>query len=180
TFRKEAESFRLRREAEAMSYVRSHTSVPVASIFDEDEAWPATTEIVRARMISELQSYLNQLHRLRPTGPSWVGSCSGRPAYDHRPNNRSECDPFKSIAEFHDCLVAPGKRCPRPGWVAKYRNKLPDDHDIVFAHADISWENILVDPTTASVTGIVDLEMAGFWPEWCEYREALFGARSEK
>lgn len=89
------------------------------------------------------------------------------------------CGPFASIAEFHDYLVAPIKNCPRPECVAKYRSKLSDDHSIVFAHADISWENILVDPATGVVTAIVDWEMAGFWPEWWEYRKALFGSRSQ-
>ncbi|RSL94110.1 hypothetical protein CEP52_012817 [Fusarium oligoseptatum] len=198
-FRKQADSFRLRREAEAMSYVRSHTSIPIPSILDMhfgvsdhepgwilmervsgrqlDEAWPMMTNSARAQTISELQSYLRQLHSLRPSGSGWIGSCSGGPAYDHRLDNVSTCGPFASVAKFHDFLVGPVKNCPRPEWVSKYRNMLPDDYCIIFAHADLSWENILVDPTTGSVTGIVDWEMAGFWPEWWEYRKALFGSR---
>lgn len=56
---------------------------------------------------------------------------------------------------------------------------LPNIHRIIFAHADISWENILVDPATGTVTGILDWEMAGFWPEWWAYRKALCGARGQ-
>lgn len=200
-FRKDADSFRLRREAEAMNYVRRHTSIPVPAIldtdFDEsdrepgwilmervpgrqlDEAWPIMTEAARRQAISELRSHLSQLHQLRPSRFSWIGSCSGGPAYDHRLDNRSTCGPFASIDKFHDFLVEPIKKCPRPEWVAKYRNMLPDHRVIVFAHADISWENILLDPTTGSVTGIVDWEMAGFWPEWWEYRKALLGSRPQ-
>jgi len=77
----------------------------------------------------------------------------------------STCGPFPSIAEIHDFLVAPVKESARPDWVTKYRRQLPDNHRIVFAHADISWENILMEPTTGKVTGILDWEMAGFWPE---------------
>ncbi|CAH0034479.1 unnamed protein product [Clonostachys rhizophaga] len=201
-FRKQAYSFRLRREAEAMNYVRSHTSIPVPSILDMhfgvsdhepgwilmervpgrqlDEAWPIMSETARAQTISELQSYVCQLRRLRPSGPGWIGSCSGGPAYDHRLDNMATCGPFASVAEFHDFLVGPVKNCPRPEWVAKYRNMLPDNYRITFAHADLSWENVLLDPTTGSVTGIVDWEMAGFWPEWWEYRKALFGSRSRQ
>ena len=31
-----------------------------------------------------------------------------------------------------------------------------------FIHADLSQENILVDPSTGAITGIIDWEMAGF------------------
>lgn len=30
---------------------------------------------------------------------------------------------------------------------------------------------------TGKVNGILDWEMAGFWPQWWEYRKALFGSR---
>lgn len=199
--RKRGDSFRLRREVEAMKYVRSRTSVPIPAVLDvhldEDadeagwfimeclsgrelgDAW--TTMGVRAReqTMLQLKSYLEQLHRLQPPAPGWIGSCSGGPAYDHRLNNMSTCGPFASVGEFHDFLVAPVNQCPRPECVAKYRRLLPDTHGIRFAHADLSWENILVDPETGNITGIIDWEMAGFWPEWWEFRKALFGARSQ-
>ena len=85
----------------------------------------------------------------------------------------STCGPFASVAEFHDYLVAPVQRCPRPDWVAKDRKQLPDTYEICFAHADLSWENILVDASTGKVNAILDWEMAGFWPEWWEYRKGI-------
>ncbi|KAF5676693.1 aminoglycoside 3 phosphotransferase [Fusarium circinatum] len=201
-FRKDGHAYRIRREAEAMKFVQSHTSMPVPAILEThfgsgykepswimmervtgeqlDKSWPIMTVMAKERAITELRGYLAQLHRIRPNGSGRIGSCSGGPAYDHRLNNMSTCGPFSSIAEFNDFLVAPVRNCPRPEWVAKYRNQLRDDHDIHFAHADISGENILLDPTTGSITGIVDWEMAGFWPEWWEYRKALFGSRSRE
>ncbi|KAI1044434.1 hypothetical protein LB505_013426 [Fusarium chuoi] len=195
----QGDTYRLRREIEAMEYIRDHTSVPVPAILEVhlgnndkdggwilmeripgmqlDKAWPVMTEASKARTISELKHHLSQLHRIRPTEPGWIGSCSGGPAYDHRIDNMATCGPFASIAEFNDFLVTPIKNCPRPEWVAKYRNQLPDDSGIVFAHADISWENILLAPETGAVIGIIDWEMAGFWPEWWEYRKALYGGR---
>ncbi|KAF4958092.1 hypothetical protein FGADI_2650 [Fusarium gaditjirri] len=160
-FRKDGYTYRIRREAEAMKF-------------------PTMAVMAKERAVIELKEYLAQLHRIRPTGSAWIGSCSGGPAYDHRLNNMSTCGPFSSITEFNDFLVGPVKNCPRPEWVAKYRNQLRDDYGIHFAHADISGENILLDPMTGSITGIVDWEMAGFWPEWWEYRKALFGSRSRE
>ncbi|KAF9773548.1 hypothetical protein IL306_008620 [Fusarium sp. DS 682] len=198
-FRKEARSFRLRREAEAMKFVQAHTSIPVPAILEThfdpddkeaswilmerlpgqqlDQEWPTMTETAKARTISELKEYLSQLHRIRPSGAGWIGSCSGGPAYDHRLDTMSTCGPFQSVAEFNDFLVVPISYCPRPEWVAKYRNQLSSEYGIMFAHADISWENILLDQETGAVTGIIDWEMAGFWPEWWEYRKALYGGR---
>ncbi|KAH8684345.1 kinase-like domain-containing protein [Tricladium varicosporioides] len=202
TVRKRGNTFRLRREVEAMNYVQSHTSIPIPPILDihlktdEDKeeswilmkqlpgcqlgkAWPTMSESAQAYTIRQLKSYFEELHRLHPSDPGWIGSCSKGPAYDHRLNNMFTVGPFASISEFHDFLVAPVRNCPRPEWVAKYRNLLPDSHNIIFAHADVSWENILVDPATGNVTGILDWEMAGFWPDWWEYRKALFGSRSQ-
>jgi hypothetical protein len=39
--------------------------------------------------------------------------------------------------------------------------------------------NILLDPEIGNVNGILDWEMAGFWPDWWDYRKALFGSRSQ-
>ena len=121
---------------------------------------------------------MGELYKLRPAGAGWIGSCSIGPAYDHRINNMTTCGPFASVGEFHDYLFAPVRRCPRRELASKYRSQLPDMHGISFAHADLSWENILVDISTGKVNGILGWEMAGFWPDWWEYRKALFGSRS--
>jgi len=202
TVRKQGAWWRIRREVEAMEYVRHRTSIPIPAVIevhsDSEQgesqrwmlmerlpgvelgaAWPKMSEDARTETIEQLRSCFKQLHRLRPDGAGWIGSCSGGPAYDHRLDNRSARGPFPTVGDFHDSLVAPLKECPRPDWASKYRDQLPDNHDIVFAHADLSWEHILVDPETGDVNGILDWEMAGFWPAWWEYRKALFGSRSQ-
>ncbi|RMD43303.1 hypothetical protein DV735_g1790, partial [Chaetothyriales sp. CBS 134920] len=198
-FRKSARVFKLRREVEALDYVRKSTTIPVPYIIDSHldvpdpadhgwilmqrlpgiqlgDAWPAMDEDQRRRVVVELRRYLKELHALQPPVAGWIGSCTGGPAYDHRLNNLAPCGPFNSVAEFHDYLVAPIKKCPRPEWAVKYRQRLNDNHDTRFTHADLSRENILVDPDTGTITGIIDWEMAGFWPEWWEYRKAMQGS----
>ncbi|RMZ69059.1 kinase-like domain [Pyrenophora seminiperda CCB06] len=49
-------------------------------------------------------------------------------------------------------------------------------HDIVFTHADLNMRNILVD-NDGRISGIVDWECAGWYPEYWEYSKAHFGAR---
>jgi aminoglycoside phosphotransferase len=199
--RKRGLTFRLHREVEAMQYVQSRTSIPIPTVLDAyygtseeregwilmtrlpgrqmGEAWPTMTESAQAETIRQLKSHLEQLRGLHPPEHGWIGSCSNGPAYDHRINNVTTCGPFANVSDFHDFLVAPVRNCPRPEWADKYRRLLSDGHGIVFAHADLSWENILIDPETGKVTGVLDWEMAGFWPEWWEYRKALYGSRSQ-
>jgi aminoglycoside phosphotransferase len=44
----------------------------------------------------------------------------------------------------------------------------PGGPDLVFCHGDLSQTNILVDPETLKIQGIIDWEFAGFWPEYFE------------
>lgn len=187
-----------------MEYVQQRTSIPIPAIIgvhfaaEQDQgkeqswmlmkrlpgeelgvAWPKMNEDGRRKTIMQLKSHFEQLHQLRPEEPGWIGSCSGGLAYDHRLDSRFTRGPFPTVSAFHDHLVAPLKEFPRPEWASRYRDQLPDHHDIRFAHADISWEIILVNSKTGEVNGILDWEMAGFWPCWWEYRKALFGARSQ-
>lgn len=60
------------------------------------------------------------------------------------------CGPFASVKEFHDMRMAPAGKV-FPDLIPKYRPRLPDKNEIVFAHGDISYENILVDPMTSHV-----------------------------
>lgn len=192
----------LRREVEPMNYVHAHTSIPVPKILDshfEDDAdddkswiliqkppglqlgsaWPDMDAGARQETTRQLKSHLQQLHRLHPPRAGWIGSVSRGPAFDHRLSNMSTCGPFTSVSEFHDFLAAPVRSSPRPEWFEKYRSQLADTYGVRVSHADLLGENILLDPSTGNVTGVLDWEMAGFWPEWWEFRKALFGSRSQ-
>lgn len=201
TVRKRGATYRIQREVEAMRYVQQHTSIHVPRVIEVrlgedkrddawflmerlggvqlDSAWSSLDSSSKAWVINQLKSYFAELHALRPPiSPEWIGSCSHGPAYDHRIDNMDTCGPFESVKAFHDMLMAPaGTRFPH--LIPIYRYRLPDEDEIVFAHGDISWEHIFVDPTTGLVTGIIDWEMAGFWPRWWEYRKGLYGGRPQ-
>jgi aminoglycoside phosphotransferase len=40
--------------------------------------------------------------------------------------------------------------------------------DFVFCHCDLSQSNIMVDPETLKIEGIIDWEYAGYWPAFFE------------
>lgn len=199
TIRKRGTSFRIQRELDAIAFVRKHTSIPVPSIFDVqvcghdswilmqrapgtrlDSAWPDMPENNKATTITQLKAYFEQLRNIRLSASDWIGSCDNGPVYDHRLNNGFPCGPFTSISEFHDFLVVPVMQCPRPELAVEYRKRLSDDYPINFTHADLSYEHIFVDEENGNVTGIIDWEMAGFFPGWWEYRKALYGSRQQR
>ncbi|KAK4246730.1 kinase-like domain-containing protein [Corynascus novoguineensis] len=51
----------------------------------------------------------------------------------------------------------------------------PCEGELAFTHGDLYVGNVLVDPVTARVTGLIDWEMAGFWPEWFQYARITHG-----
>lgn len=202
TIRKYGPEYRLRREIEAMVFETSKTSIPIPQVTEiqldpdadaehnwvimkklpgtqQGQAWPNMTIHARSYTLTQFRAYLQELHSIQPQTPGLIGSCSGGPAYDHRIHNRRTYGPFKSITELHDFLVSPMKNSSCPERTTKYRSLLPDMHGISLTHANLSWENILIQPETGEVTGILDWEMAGFWPDWWEYRKALYGSRPQ-
>lgn len=99
------------------------------------------------------------------------------------------CGPFNSERSVMEAFAFLGTPPTRPGgklscWVFEktlevydvvkqfYNNSQQSEvsssnHDrFHFAHGDLSSFNILIDPSTGAVTGIIDWEMAGFRPAW--------------
>ncbi|KAJ3493297.1 hypothetical protein NLG97_g4821 [Lecanicillium saksenae] len=204
TVRKNGDLTRLIHEVEAMEYVKSHTSVPMPMILQTslgervgtegffimqrlpgiplDVAWPMMTDESKFNTVEQLRFYIQQLHALTPPAVDSpkVGSVSGGPPFDHRLSNRNDIVPFASVSQFHDFLVVPIEESQWPEWAPRYRRRLSDRHRSHFAHGDLGWDNILVDDSNGDVIGILDWEMAGVWPEWWEFRQALSGPRCNR
>jgi hypothetical protein len=95
----------------------------------------------------------------------------------------AQCGPFSTERQFLEAFAYLGSPGTRPTdklerWAFE---KLFEVYDVVrpeypvskgdltafhFAHGDLSVANILLDPKTGAVTGIIDWEMAGFRPAW--------------
>jgi hypothetical protein len=97
------------------------------------------------------------------------------------------CGPFDSERQFLEAFAFPGCPPTRTHRLTRWPfEKTLEVYDVVaslfrqsevfplrvcsetfhFAHGDLSENNILVDPDTGAITGIVDSEMAGFRPAW--------------
>lgn len=138
------------------------------------EVWADLSDEGRSSIVAQLRE---QISNMRSCTQSYIG----------RVNNRSTCDvyermPGKVCGPFIDeehfdqwCLarVPDGlfgltrKKWTR--WLEKERQR--PFRKFVLTHGDLSPRNIVVDGGV--VTGIVDWERSGFWPEYAEYAFAM-------
>ncbi|EAQ87712.1 hypothetical protein CHGG_04331 [Chaetomium globosum CBS 148.51] len=127
-------------------------------------------------IVAQLQDYVGQLRALPRTGAAatnrhmLICNTLGGACREHRIREAAPVGPFADEAAFSRCL------------------RLGDDparrgHGVVFTHADLSPRNVLVERFVRwdgrpgwRVTGIVDWETAGYYPEYWDYTKAVFGA----
>ena len=84
--------------------------------------------------------------------------------------------PFHSIKAFNDSvqfLSVPF--VPLAGRVDPYRHLIPDEGKVYFTHADLHRSNIMISgpPGFRRISGILDWEQCGWYPEYWEYCKLL-------
>ena len=177
-----------------MKFIKYYTNIPVPSVLETriskcdgllimeflpgkrlDRAWPSMSPEAKETTRIQLKMFFDELRALPQINAGWIGSCTQGTVYDHRLNNGIPCGPFDSEYDFNSFLIEPVSKCPTPGIAEHYRQRLSNNHAITFTHADLCYTNILVDQDTGHISGILDWEMAGWWPEYWEYSKALFG-----
>lgn len=188
----------LRNEFRALEIVRRLTSVPVPKPLDlvlVQDSSPATifthepfllitrvpgrslaacgymfSDVDIAAITTQMEGYLTQLRAIPNSVSTKYSICDtlGGPCRDPRISGGSPVGPFEDEASFNQTL------------------RFSDDvsrtgHKIVFTHADLNLRNILVDLVDLQdgtrgwrITGIVDWETAGFYPEYWDYTKSLF------
>ncbi|QKX55273.1 uncharacterized protein TRUGW13939_02365 [Talaromyces rugulosus] len=115
---------------------------------------------------------MTELHSRKP---DFIGSVDGSPCED--PVFCAEIggfSPYKTEEDFKEGLVRAMRLSPnnsRVDHIAKLVKALPK-HEIVLTHSDIAPRNIIV--RGDHIVGILDWEMAGFYPAYWEYAKALY------
>ena len=118
----------------------------------------------------QLQDYVSQLRDMpRSVGSdTTISNTLGKACMEPRIRRATPIGPFADEAAFSQWLRWPDDPARR-------------GHRILFTHADLNPRNILVDKVTRAdgstgwaVTGIVDWENSGYYPEYWEYTKALF------
>jgi len=191
-------------QAEATSFVSSNTTIPVpkilrATTLDNKNHIYMTrlsgtplSECVRSLSQSELETialelkhYLDQLRGLKIKDyekSEFLGSLNGGPCLDKIfCSGRPQRGPFRTEREMYENI------CDRMVDLRSWGRNKPDNYDhirrrmyrensnhaITFTHGDLSPCNILVQE--GHVTGILDWEEAGWYPECWEYIKAMQG-----
>lgn len=185
-----------RNEFNALTRLHHETSIPAPTPLDllpdeEDNAYLLMTRLPGHPLwrcqelfsdadcdaiVAQLQDYVGQLRALPRTGAAatnrhmLICNTLGGACREHRIREAAPVGPFADEAAFSRCL------------------RLGDDparrgHGVVFTHADLSPRNVLVERFVRwdgrpgwRVTGIVDWETAGYYPEYWDYTKAVFGA----
>ncbi|KAF7514530.1 hypothetical protein G7054_g15235 [Neopestalotiopsis clavispora] len=166
-------------EAQALRFVKAHTTIPVPNVISSDwdritmeyidgstlqEAWPTLTTEQRSDILNELSDYIAQMRRL---GGLYLGCFNGQGVVVPSIMTRSG-GPFRTLREFHDWLVRPPKRLQAQSiYWHNITTQLGDEYPIVFTHGDINARNVLV--RQGHVVAILDWEYAGWYPAYWEY-----------
>lgn len=180
-------------EATTMEFLRKHTSLPIPKVYCAFkhgnrtyivmerirgrvivDGWLQRTDESRAQLLAQLKGYLDEMRALEPPVPGMVQGVYGSKLEDFRVgvNGIGGYGPFPSVSAFHHFLVSgigvlPGG-LPDMNRLAQFY--ADSTHKACFTHGDLSALNILVKGD--KVVGIIDWEMAGWYPEYWEYSNA--------
>ncbi|KAI8963630.1 kinase-like protein [Daldinia sp. FL1419] len=186
----------LSNEFKTLDLLRRQTDTPVPKPLDiasDDKSTYLITSRLPGKPIGMCMDYLNDeklrafTHDLRsclkvmrdlqrdPTLQNMISNVSGDACYDGRINAAVEYDetrgdfigPFSREDEFNETLKNP--QIPE----VIHRN----GHKIVFTHGDINLRNVLVDERSGRLSGIVDWETAGWYPDYWEYTKAHYAIK---
>jgi aminoglycoside phosphotransferase len=131
-----------------------------------DLVWPNMTIEEKNNVCRQLREILTTMRSI-PSKTEMIGSCSGGEAHDCRLYRAYSGGPYPDEATFNSSLyfdLIP--TTPAPIRTALYK-QIRNDHRIVFSHGDFAQHNILVQD--GRVTGLIDWEYAGWYPEHWEY-----------
>lgn len=142
------------------------------------DVWQAATEAEQASYKDQLRV---QLARMRECTQPFIGrvtrSGEQQPTYNIFDRLRTTyCGPFQDEKEFDEWCRA--RAIPRVGLLSRYKwNRFVEREQrsasgrFVLTHGDLTPRNIMVE--NGVITGIIDWERGGFYPEYAEYAFAM-------
>lgn len=137
--------------------------------------WPSLSPEAKGKIREVLDANLMALRRVElPPGEPFGIPVGKRLCVDVR---REQCvapSPIFSEAEFNDFLMHRPSSRVAPGFQRWLRSMLREDHRILLTHGDFHPRNVMVsDGDDPELTGIIDWEYSGFYPEHWEHVKAL-------
>ncbi|ESZ99421.1 phosphotransferase enzyme family protein [Sclerotinia borealis F-4128] len=138
--------------------------------------WPHLSPELKSSVRSQLGEILRCLRRM-PLQSKYLGSGDPPLCRDLRRHVRTSVGRISTEMEFKTFLIST-RRELNPVYCDLITSTLSTNHQIVMTHSDIRPENILVlytAPNAIRITGLVDWELSGAYPEYWEYVKALAG-----
>ncbi|GLB05511.1 hypothetical protein AtubIFM57258_000800 [Aspergillus tubingensis] len=137
-----------------------------------DKVWDTYDSVTKTRIAGQLKGYLDELRQIEHR--NYIGSVDRGPLPDPILGELEYKGPFDSEDDFNNAIInayqdtAPKRHVKNVlvGMLASQKK-----HNIVFTHGDFRHPNIMVND--GNVTGIVDWEFSGWFPEHWESVKAL-------
>lgn len=150
------------------TFVRGHTL---------ERCWPSLTQGQKGSIRSQLHQIMSDLRR-HPRAPSSpLGTLSSlHVCKDYRINVSISPPNLLSVSDFHDWIVSTVYPKTSPCYRRWFRARMRDDYRVVLTHGDFHPRNIMLETLPsgeARVTGIIDWEMGGWYPEYWEMYKAF-------
>ncbi|GLA14183.1 hypothetical protein AnigIFM62618_011604 [Aspergillus niger] len=140
-----------------------------------DRVWETYDSITKAQITTQLRVYIGELRQIgNGNGSYYIGSIGPGPVTDPILENYHNKGPITSEVEFDNTLVkayqaqAPKRHTKNLLSGMLFQRK----HRTVLTHGDLRLANIMVND--GHVTGIVDWEFSGWYPEYWEFAKALY------
>lgn len=129
--------------------------------------WKAMELDARESVVRDYRTIISHFRSLRPPPGTRVGAIDGGPAIDHRCSDMAFGGPYDTETDFNDFLLAQLDPLTADIQRETIAACLKANHELRFTHADLGPHNILVE--NGRITGVIDLEYAGWYPEYWEY-----------
>lgn len=134
-------------------------------------AWPTLSRQGKTSVQKQLDDIFRELRSLPCKGGQLVGGIGG---YGVKSNHFDFAykNPISSASEFENLQFSANHRGSK-SYVKFLRSFLPSPShsELVFSHGDVRQDNIMVkleDEDTCTITGIIDWEDSGYYPEYHE------------
>lgn len=140
-----------------------------------EERWPSLSPEAKEKIREVLDANLLALRRVElPPGEPFGSPIGKRLCVDVRYEQYVAPSPIFTESHFNDFLMHRPSSRVAPGFQSWLRSMLREDHRILLTHGDFHPRNIMVtDGDDPELTGIIDWEYCGFYPEHWEHVKAL-------
>jgi len=138
-----------------------------------EKLWPAMSAEAKESICLQLSAIVSQWRAIpKPSNLSaeFVGSANGGPCSNLLLQYVSH-GPFNTSDEFKAAIVSAYHEAGGLAYASILHSMLPDYSSTVLTHGDLCPRNIMVKDGT--ITGIIDWEYAGWYPDHWEYQASM-------